>query len=436
MRTLHSPLKQKSKSSRSKSNRNLTGTLHESFSTSGEYKDWENEISDLKDLLELERVEREIAEKKVRRMAQHIEALEKRLKDFSYLEPMPIISTDTVSSDPSSDDDSHNDSSTISSHKEGGERGTSTKARDHAEKLLQWADKVDRFRVASPKHAKAVRDSVLQANKMKTKLLAREVNFLRKQLEKASAPQPQQQTPSFSSLMSPLSKRSLFDEKVYERAEVSDSEKASSDEESEVEFSDDDGTSVSDDEGSDSESVSSEEDVLRAHARKLLEMADQTSPRSRNSSMTTTPPHQPSVAVSPASTMAPKRSPGPDCKCETNVIGESGAFFLPRIGAVCSCGVDNLKLTNPDPESLENVLRDWQVAFLNSLGIRDAPTFIRACEVGSDKIAERLQIWRVEKGLSKAKRPACRIALHIWSRSCQLLLNRLEERYAELDSNS
>jgi len=73
------------------------------------------------------------------------------------------------------------------------------------------------------------------------------------------------------------------------------------------------------------------------------------------------------------------------CTCSSSIFSGDAAhveFFLPKLGLSCNCKTATSEKIensdNSDPWSLTNILRQWQVAFLESIGITTAEQLILA----------------------------------------------------------
>lgn len=110
-----------------------------------------------------------------------------------------------------------------------------------------------------------------------------------------------------------------------------------------------------------------------------------------------------------------------ECECSRSVFSGKDdliSFFLPRMGMACVCG--HKRLVNPeDPTLLENILRSWQVEFLNSFGIRRGEEFVKAKHRSAGIMARAMRQWRKKHGMTSFKTSACATALHIWSKICK-----------------
>lgn len=115
------------------------------------------------------------------------------------------------------------------------------------------------------------------------------------------------------------------------------------------------------------------------------------------------------------------------CPCRESVLSNNPVlvdFYLPKLGIMCSCGrKQEVPLCGPDPCQLVNILRDWQVDFLSSIGIQCAADLVHACAQSSKPLAKEMRQWRKEKGLLSVKSQSCCVALHIWSRTCKAVMN-------------
>ena len=92
----------------------------------------------------------------------------------------------------------------------------------------------------------------------------------------------------------------------------------------------------------------------------------------------------------------------------------------------CACGKSKvreeherrLKANGDDPLLLVNILRPWQVEFLESIGVTRAEHLCRAQKRNPDGLAKGMRYWRHEQKLKSIKTKSCAVALHIWARTC------------------
>ena len=122
-----------------------------------------------------------------------------------------------------------------------------------------------------------------------------------------------------------------------------------------------------------------------------------------------------------------------ECLCSKDP--EYVDFFLPKLVATCSCGKKTLKdmsmCEGDDPLSLENILRDWQVEFLNSIDIYTAKQLVVVYTKMGVVLAKEMRKWRRKKRLTSVKTASCGVALHIWTRTCKAVIKSVEEQIAE-----
>lgn len=123
------------------------------------------------------------------------------------------------------------------------------------------------------------------------------------------------------------------------------------------------------------------------------------------------------------------------CTCETSAFSgnsEHTEFYLPKLGVACSCG----KKKEPEPAegsnpcALDNILRQWQVDFLASIGVKDAVEFVHAYNNRGYALAKEMRRWRRGKNMVSVKTKSCNIALHIWSRTCKSVVKAVQVQKA------
>lgn len=115
------------------------------------------------------------------------------------------------------------------------------------------------------------------------------------------------------------------------------------------------------------------------------------------------------------------------CQCQGSAFSGNAAhvnFYLPKLGMACTCGKKQIdkNLDSKDVTSLENILRPWQVDFLKSLNIRRAEDLVYQYHRRGDILAKEMRRWRKEKNLVSVKTKSCGIALHIWNRTCKVIV--------------
>jgi hypothetical protein len=127
------------------------------------------------------------------------------------------------------------------------------------------------------------------------------------------------------------------------------------------------------------------------------------------------------------------------CTCEAAMFStnaEHVEFYLPVLGVSCSCGKKQQQplasqiASNSNPCALECILRPWQVEFLNSVGINGAIDFVHAFNERAVVLATQMRKWRQQKGMLSVKTKSCRVALHIWHRTCKSVIRHVREQQA------
>lgn len=119
------------------------------------------------------------------------------------------------------------------------------------------------------------------------------------------------------------------------------------------------------------------------------------------------------------------------CPCQKSMFSaneEHVEFYLPRLRVICNCGKNQEREAlkeGTDQSNLVNILRDWQVQFMKSIGIETAMQLVVAHDKRSREIAKEMRRWRKEKGLFTVRTKSCGIALRIWSRTCQAVLKAI-----------
>jgi len=121
------------------------------------------------------------------------------------------------------------------------------------------------------------------------------------------------------------------------------------------------------------------------------------------------------------------------CQCQVSAFSGNAAhvnFYLPQLGMACSCGkkASDKSLNSKDPTNIDNILRPWQVEFLNSLNIRRAEDLVYQYHRRSGTLAKEMRRWRKEKNLVSVKTKSCGIALHIWNRTCKTVVKSVQSQ--------
>lgn len=129
------------------------------------------------------------------------------------------------------------------------------------------------------------------------------------------------------------------------------------------------------------------------------------------------------------------------CQCSASMFSGNSQhveFFLPKLGMACSCGqskktdTHNKEYTSSSnsPLSLSNILRPWQVEFLESLDITRADQLVRAYKRRGRELSKEMRVWRHEKEMKPVKTKSCFVALHIWARTAKMLYCSVTQKVA------
>jgi hypothetical protein len=214
----------------------------------------------------------------------------------------------------------------------------------------------------------------------------------------------------------------------------------------------------SDSENHEERTSSSEHRMIRSHAEQLLDWADRAIGKGQNapenacensmaSSLATdlrpSLRHQGCANFRSRSNVAERENQflisnmnsverAAACPCQESPLFSSNPehvdFYLPKLGIMCSCGrKQEVPLQGLDPCHLVNILRDWQVEFLNSIGIQTAADLVLACAQSSKPLAKEMRQWRKEKGMLSVRTKSCCIALRVWSRTCKAVMKAVQE---------
>jgi hypothetical protein len=120
------------------------------------------------------------------------------------------------------------------------------------------------------------------------------------------------------------------------------------------------------------------------------------------------------------------------CQCSQSVFSGDDdliSFFLPQMGMACKCGRSQRGLVNPsEPTAIENVLRPWQVEFLNSFGITRGEQLVKARHRSADVMAQALRQWRKQKNMTHFRTQSCGMAIHIWAKTCKTYVRSIRKQ--------
>jgi len=114
------------------------------------------------------------------------------------------------------------------------------------------------------------------------------------------------------------------------------------------------------------------------------------------------------------------------CTCKSPMFppdSEQANFFLPKLEHKCSCGaMSPTSAAIQNPTLLSNILRPWQADFLRSMGVTTATQLVQTYKAHGKDLSCAMAMWRQNRGLKKARKKSCYIALHIWTRTSKLAL--------------
>jgi hypothetical protein len=120
------------------------------------------------------------------------------------------------------------------------------------------------------------------------------------------------------------------------------------------------------------------------------------------------------------------------CRCTTTVFSDKDElidFFLPLMGAGCTCGKRPQGLRNPEePTTLGNILRPWQVDFLAGFGIYRGDQMVKAHHRSAGAMSSALREYRKKKGLSPFRTKSCAMALQIWSKTSKAFVRSIRNQ--------
>ena len=121
------------------------------------------------------------------------------------------------------------------------------------------------------------------------------------------------------------------------------------------------------------------------------------------------------------------------CECSGSVFSGNDdliSFFLPQMGMACTCGKRKpVGFINPEnPSALENVLRPWQVNFLESLGITRSDQLVKERCTNSHTLAKGLKRWRRTNGMIHFKTSSCAMAIDIWAKTAKMYTRSIRQQ--------
>jgi hypothetical protein len=120
------------------------------------------------------------------------------------------------------------------------------------------------------------------------------------------------------------------------------------------------------------------------------------------------------------------------CSCHASLLSGNAQhddFYLPTLAMACTCGKQQAVFRDgADFCALSNILRHWQVEFLNSVGVNGADEFVHLQNHHGHVLAKQLRQWRREKNLASIKTKSCAVALHIWSRTCSAVMQSFRQQ--------
>lgn len=119
-----------------------------------------------------------------------------------------------------------------------------------------------------------------------------------------------------------------------------------------------------------------------------------------------------------------KSMPKAECDCEARMLNgktEHIEFYLPKTGMICTCGKNfgDKRFQGDGPLSLSNILREWQVDFLRSIGLASIEDFIKAATIEGGVLAKQMKRWRNARKMLPVRTKSCRVAIYIWCRTCK-----------------
>jgi hypothetical protein len=120
------------------------------------------------------------------------------------------------------------------------------------------------------------------------------------------------------------------------------------------------------------------------------------------------------------------------CNCSKSVFSgndELIEFFLPRLGMACTCSKGLQSLNYPsEPESLANILRPWQVAYLGDFGIHRGDQLVKAHHRSADALASAMRQYRRDHGLTPFRTKSCGMALSIWAKTAKTYIRSVRKQ--------
>lgn len=121
------------------------------------------------------------------------------------------------------------------------------------------------------------------------------------------------------------------------------------------------------------------------------------------------------------------------CECSGSIFSGNDdliSFFLPQMGMACTCGKrPTTTFHNPaDPTALENVLRPWQVKFLETFGIFRGDQLVKARRRSAPMLARSLKQWRRKHDMIEFKPSSCALAIDIWAKTAKVYVRSIRKQ--------
>jgi hypothetical protein len=123
---------------------------------------------------------------------------------------------------------------------------------------------------------------------------------------------------------------------------------------------------------------------------------------------------------------------GNKCICSSSNFSSNNdmiEFMLPLMGMACTCGKKSTGLQNPEePTSLENILREWQVDFLNAFGIFRGDQLVKAHHRSASGLVSALKRYRKKHGMTPFRSQSCTMALSIWAKTSKAFVRSIRKQ--------
>ena len=176
--------------------------------------------------------------------------------------------------------------------------------------------------------------------------------------------------------------------------------------------------------------VTSHSELVEKHLEEVYNSAEAV--RSPNNACAERPWRRDSLLARVTKPSTVKAASECHCVCSDSVFSGNDAmidFFLPLMGAACTCGKKHPGLISPEePTSLVNILRPWQVAFLRSCGIYRGDELVKVNHRNGNALASVMRQYRKDRGMAPFRTKSCGMALQIWSKTSKAFVRSIRSQ--------